>query len=561
MINGPEGFTPDNEFILGESEVRGLLRGGRLLRPRHRRRRGDRSPGGQLDRRRRARARPLEDGHPPLRRPVPEPGVHPRPDRRGLLDLLRHPLPERGAVSRPTAPPLAHLRPAGRARRRLRREIRLGAPELVRRERGGGRRGAPAARLGGPALVAGDRRRGAGHPDRRRASSTSRASPRSRSSGRAPRPSSSGSARTTSTDRSARSSTPRCSTGVAASSATSRSPGWRATASSSSPGPPSATMTSAGSATRLDDLERADDGLDRRSGLRRGPDRGAGLLRPVGAAGARHPVRPARRRTSRTRRFPYLTARRITVGNVPVLALRVTYVGELGWELYPSSEYGAALWDVLWAAGREHGLVAGGYRAIDALRLEKGYRVWSSDITPDETPVRGGPRLRGPARQGYRLRRPGRPACGEGRRAAEAAPLSRPRRPALGRPGQRAGPGRRSRRRAGDQRRLRVRGRALDRLCLPAARPGDRRDCAATSRCSASGSASRSPPSRCTTPRVRGSAHERPVPKARSGRSSGRRSARRSRGSRPTPGRAAGGARRGGVRAGLERQLVACLDR
>ncbi|MDP9481963.1 MAG: FAD-dependent oxidoreductase, partial [Chloroflexota bacterium] len=88
--------------------------------------------------------------------------------------------------------------------------------------------------------------------------------------------------------------------------------------------------------------------------------------------------------------FPYLTARRITVGNAPVLALRVTYVGELGWELYPPTEYGLAVWDRLWAAGREHGLTAAGYRAIDALRLEKGYRVWSSDITPDETPYEAG---------------------------------------------------------------------------------------------------------------------------------------------------------------------------
>ena len=88
--------------------------------------------------------------------------------------------------------------------------------------------------------------------------------------------------------------------------------------------------------------------------------------------------------------FPYLTAREITVGNVPVLALRVTYVGELGWELYPPTEYGATLWDAIWAAGASHGLVAGGYRAIDALRLEKGYRVWSSDITPDETPFEAG---------------------------------------------------------------------------------------------------------------------------------------------------------------------------
>ena len=88
--------------------------------------------------------------------------------------------------------------------------------------------------------------------------------------------------------------------------------------------------------------------------------------------------------------FPYLTARRITVGNAPVLALRVTYVGELGWELYAPSEYGASLWDALWTAGAPHGLLAGGYRAIDALRLEKGYRVWSSDITPDETPWEAG---------------------------------------------------------------------------------------------------------------------------------------------------------------------------
>ena len=88
--------------------------------------------------------------------------------------------------------------------------------------------------------------------------------------------------------------------------------------------------------------------------------------------------------------FPYLSARPITVGSVPVLALRVTYVGELGWELYAHTEYGRALWTTLWDAGTPHGMVAGGYRAIDSLRLEKGYRVWSSDITPDETPFEAG---------------------------------------------------------------------------------------------------------------------------------------------------------------------------
>jgi 4-methylaminobutanoate oxidase (formaldehyde-forming) len=68
----------------------------------------------------------------------------------------------------------------------------------------------------------------------------------------------------------------------------------------------------------------------------------------------------------------------------------VTYVGELGWELYAPTDYGRALWTTLWDAGQPHGLVAAGYRAIDALRLEKGYRVWSSDITPDETPYDAG---------------------------------------------------------------------------------------------------------------------------------------------------------------------------
>src|SRR5205085_1234574 len=59
-------------------------------------------------------------------------------------------------------------------------------------------------------------------------------------------------------------------------------------------------------------------------------------------------------------------------------------------ELYCPMEFGLRLWDELWAAGREHGLVAGGYRAIDSLRLEKGYRVWGADVTPDETPYEAG---------------------------------------------------------------------------------------------------------------------------------------------------------------------------
>jgi glycine cleavage system aminomethyltransferase T/glycine/D-amino acid oxidase-like deaminating enzyme len=88
--------------------------------------------------------------------------------------------------------------------------------------------------------------------------------------------------------------------------------------------------------------------------------------------------------------FPYMQMRELAVADVPVRALRVTFVGELGWELYCPTEYGAGLWRALWQGGREHGLVAGGYRAIDSMRLEKGYRVWAADISPDDTPFEAG---------------------------------------------------------------------------------------------------------------------------------------------------------------------------
>jgi heterotetrameric sarcosine oxidase gamma subunit len=105
---------------------------------------------------------------------------------------------------------------------------------------------------------------------------------------------------------------------------------------------------------------------------------------------ARQIVQPTTTDDLANEAFPYMTSREITVGQVPVTALRVTYVGELGWELYCPMEFGLVLWDTLWEAGRPHGLLPGGYRAIDSLRLEKGYRVWSSDITPEETPYEAG---------------------------------------------------------------------------------------------------------------------------------------------------------------------------
>ncbi|MEU8379119.1 FAD-dependent oxidoreductase [Streptosporangium sp. NPDC048865] len=88
--------------------------------------------------------------------------------------------------------------------------------------------------------------------------------------------------------------------------------------------------------------------------------------------------------------FGYMRAREISVGNVPVLAQRVTFVGEFGWELYCPSEYGLTLWDTLMEAGTPYGMRPAGYRAIDSMRLEKGYRVWGMDITPETTPHEAG---------------------------------------------------------------------------------------------------------------------------------------------------------------------------
>jgi glycine cleavage system aminomethyltransferase T len=88
--------------------------------------------------------------------------------------------------------------------------------------------------------------------------------------------------------------------------------------------------------------------------------------------------------------FGYFKAREIWVGAVPVTALRVSYVGELGWELYTSADMGLRLWDTLWAAGREHGLIAAGRGAFGSLRLEKGYRFAGVDMTTEHDPFEAG---------------------------------------------------------------------------------------------------------------------------------------------------------------------------
>jgi sarcosine dehydrogenase len=88
--------------------------------------------------------------------------------------------------------------------------------------------------------------------------------------------------------------------------------------------------------------------------------------------------------------FPFATCREIALAGAPVLALRVTYVGELGWELHVPVEFAATLYDALMEAGRAHRIANAGYRAIESLRLEKGYRAWGADIGPDHSPLMAG---------------------------------------------------------------------------------------------------------------------------------------------------------------------------
>lgn len=88
--------------------------------------------------------------------------------------------------------------------------------------------------------------------------------------------------------------------------------------------------------------------------------------------------------------FPFGTAQTISAAGVEVLALRMSYVGELGWELYVPSRSAVALFDALVAAGEPHGLTLAGYHAMNSLRLEAGYRHWGHDITGEDTPVEAG---------------------------------------------------------------------------------------------------------------------------------------------------------------------------
>jgi 4-methylaminobutanoate oxidase (formaldehyde-forming) len=88
--------------------------------------------------------------------------------------------------------------------------------------------------------------------------------------------------------------------------------------------------------------------------------------------------------------FPFMSSQEITLADIKVRATRITYVGELGWEIYTEVTDGLVLWEKLIDAGRDLGLIPCGYRAIESLRLEKGYRAWAGEINTETNPFEAG---------------------------------------------------------------------------------------------------------------------------------------------------------------------------
>ncbi len=129
------------------------------------------------------------------------------------------------------------------------------------------------------------------------------------------------------------------------------------------------------------------------------PDDGSVVLKDVTAAltcfgiwgpDARNMLSKLTPQDLSTEAMPFLSMRETSIGDIPVQLVRVTFVGELGYEIYASAEQGLILWERLWVAGQPFGLVACGYKAIDSLRAEKGYLYWGADMSPDETPFEAG---------------------------------------------------------------------------------------------------------------------------------------------------------------------------
>ncbi|CAM02427.1 GcvT family protein [Saccharopolyspora erythraea] len=105
---------------------------------------------------------------------------------------------------------------------------------------------------------------------------------------------------------------------------------------------------------------------------------------------ARDLVQPLSRDDFSHKGFGFFKAKHARIAGVPVTAMRVSYVGELGWEIYADSDVGLRLWDALWEAGQGLGVTAGGRSAFNSLRLEKGYRSWGTDMTTEHNPFEAG---------------------------------------------------------------------------------------------------------------------------------------------------------------------------
>ena len=198
-----------------------------------------------------------------------------------------------------------------------------------------------------------------------------------------------------------------------------------------------------------------------------------------------------------------MTAKYLHVGEVgPVWAQRISYAGELGWELYGQFAMGQRAWDLLWEAGREHGIdrrPGGG--AFDSLRLEKGYRLWGQDIHTEHDPLEAGlgfavkwdKEFQG--REALeRIRDAGGPA-----RTLACMTLDDPRRR---RDGQGADPPRRARRELRDERGVRLLDRPRHHVRLPAGGRWPSRARRSRSTTSTNGSRPPWPPSHCGIPRA-----------------------------------------------------------
>jgi 4-methylaminobutanoate oxidase (formaldehyde-forming) len=88
--------------------------------------------------------------------------------------------------------------------------------------------------------------------------------------------------------------------------------------------------------------------------------------------------------------FPFLTAKTIEIGKTAARAVRISYVGELGWELHVPTQQASLPYETLMSAGKDLGVVSAGHYAINSLRLEKGYRAWGAELSPDDSPLEAG---------------------------------------------------------------------------------------------------------------------------------------------------------------------------